>query len=279
MAVQTAESVRCPLCSGEKHRLVYRCQKRQISVMRCARCRIVFGAWAQDRGEGENSAGKYTPTHIQSEADKSDITADIRQRIRELVPSGDLLDVGSGLGRFLQLMAKDRAYQVRGIEPGHEAAEHTSKRLGLDVVQGFYGKQSFAPNSFDVITMLQVLEHVDQPQEVLSAAYEHLRPGGLLVVDVPSFHNPRIYLYRACRYRPLVKNDFIRPHVFYYTRATLLALSQAAGFEMADVVCGRYRVKAQAAGLKIGAGLRVIDRLADTLRIGGIVLYTRKPHS
>lgn len=47
----------------------------------------------------------------------------------------------------------------------------------------------------DAITLIQTLEHIPAPAEVLDAAHGHLRPGGTLMIEVPSLHAPN-YLLR-----------------------------------------------------------------------------------
>lgn len=204
------------------------------------------------------------------------LTADIRQTIRKMVPRGRLLDVGCGLGEFLSLFPPEH-YEVQGVEPSQVAAEHALQKFGISVCADHYRQNLFNSQRFDVITALQVFEHLRDPRQFLAAVYEHLRPGGVVVIDVPSYNNPRFLFYRLTGLSPIVKRDFIPSHLFYYTRRTLVDLAASAGFRIRKVTCGRYSVKFGSTKPVLRAMLTPIDWIANRIGVGGIVLYSTKP--
>jgi predicted SAM-dependent methyltransferase len=151
-------------------------------------------------------------------------------------------------------------------------ATWVQEQYEVQVINAMYHSRLFSKRVFDAVTFIQVLEHLENPLEILCAAYSHLKPGGLLVVDVPSFNNPRVIAYRATRCKRLVRMDFIPSHCHYYTRRTLVNLVREAGFQVVRVETGRYGVKFGKQGLMI----RMIDRIACWLGVGGITLYAVK---
>jgi len=88
---------------------------------------------------------------------------------------------------------------------------------------------------------------------------------------VPSYNNPRFLLYRALGMKRVVRRDFVKPHLFYYTPRTLASIIQKSGFEVVRIDCGRYDVKFGPNPL-----LKAVDWVAKHLEIGGIVLYGRR---
>jgi 2-polyprenyl-3-methyl-5-hydroxy-6-metoxy-1,4-benzoquinol methylase len=97
--------------------------------------------------------------------------------------SGPVLDVGCGFGHFL-LTGKELGYDVRGVEMCRENAEFVKNRFGIPVWQGDfldYPETEF----FDVITLWDALEHIQNADRVVSKASRLLKGGGLLVVQVP----------------------------------------------------------------------------------------------
>lgn len=199
---------------------------------------------------------------------------DLAKRLACRIPSGLILDVGCGDGTFLSLLKPH--YQVLGIEPSKCLSEWVRENRGIPVLQGFYDRRSFTECMFDSVAMIQTLEHVHEPAAFLEAAYAHLRPGGILMLEVPSLHAPNFLLWRLTRCRRLVAppRGFIEGHVNYFTPRTLRMCAERAGFVIDEIVTGRWAAKH--AGWK-GDLARVIDPLLDMLGIGGILLFAHRP--
>jgi 2-polyprenyl-3-methyl-5-hydroxy-6-metoxy-1,4-benzoquinol methylase len=97
---------------------------------------------------------------------------------------GKMLDVGCSSGLFMELALK-HGFSVRGVEPS-EYAVNVAKQHGLDVIQGYFGKGMFEENSYDVVVLWDVLEHCEEPGEILEAVIDVLRPGGAFFLQVPN---------------------------------------------------------------------------------------------
>lgn len=123
----------------------------------------------------------------------------------------------------------------------------------------------------DTISFIQVLENIENPLDTLIVAREHMKYGGLLVLDVLSFNNPRIIVYRLTRLGCLVERDFIPSHCYCFTRRTLLRLVEKAGFKALTAQTSRYSMK-----IRDNLAIKMLDRLANPLGFGGITLYARK---
>ncbi|MFN2455692.1 MAG: class I SAM-dependent methyltransferase [Pyrinomonadaceae bacterium] len=107
-------------------------------------------------------------------------------QIKELLRAGDaVLDVGSGGGEFVYVLRK-LGYDARGIEPNEGYGLYAQKELDLPVQIGFVQQIEFPAESFNVITLSHVLEHLDDPLGTLKKIRSWLRPEGFLVVEVPN---------------------------------------------------------------------------------------------
>jgi len=116
--------------------------------------------------------------------------AEVERRLLDLLPAdrvGDLLDIGTGTGRLLELFA-DRARSAVGIDLSREmlaVARANLDRAGLRnclVRQGDMYQLPLPDNSFDSAIVHQVLHYAEEPGEVIQEAARVLRPGGRLVV-------------------------------------------------------------------------------------------------
>ncbi|NNT71089.1 class I SAM-dependent methyltransferase [Flavobacterium sp. IMCC34852] len=95
---------------------------------------------------------------------------------------GKLLDIGAGTGDFL-VVAKNDGWQITGIEPSAKA-KGIAIQKGVTFAQGLTELES---NSFDVITMWHVLEHVPNLEEYISELKRLIKPTGTIIIAVPNF--------------------------------------------------------------------------------------------
>jgi 2-polyprenyl-3-methyl-5-hydroxy-6-metoxy-1,4-benzoquinol methylase len=148
------------------------------------------------------------------------------QEISALVrPPGKLLDVGCHCGLFLN-QARKAGFEVYGVEPVAELARYGSEELGMPIFQGLLREAGFLGDYFDLITYFQVLEHVPDPRSELLEAHRVLRPGGLLLVEVPRIDCLSVHLLRG-RHR-----HFSEWHLYFFSFRTLAALLAQCGFRV-----------------------------------------------
>lgn len=151
--------------------------------------------------------------------------------------SGNLLDVGCAHGWFLEV-AKKNGFQVLGIEPDLNIY-NTASQSGLPVRQGFFPEVLSANEQFDVIVFNDVFEHIPDVKTVLEECRARLRPGGMLVLNLPS--NTGIFYKLARLLCDLGFNSFFErlwqkglpsPHLHYFNSKNLHKLLQNNGFEV-----------------------------------------------
>ena len=103
--------------------------------------------------------------------------------INSFEPSkGAILDIGAGTGDFLSV-AGNNGWKTVGVEPS-DKAKAIAKSKGVSFVEK---TSELDNNSFDVITMWHVLEHVPNLDEQIKELKRLLKPTGTLIVAVPNF--------------------------------------------------------------------------------------------
>jgi SAM-dependent methyltransferase len=143
-----------------------------------------------------------------------------------------LLDIGCGPGFFLKT-AKERGWQVLGLEPSRQAAAH-ARSLGLDVIEGFFNADTAAQlGRFDAVHLNNVLEHVPDPADVVKRSRGLLAPGGILCLNVPNDFTPFQASARASLSLP---EWWVAPphHLNYFDFTSLSHLVTRAGFEVRE---------------------------------------------
>lgn len=148
------------------------------------------------------------------------------ERIIAAVPQpagARLLDVGAGSGILVE-QARRRGYKAAGVEPSRWLAQRAAER-GLPVEEGTFPHPAL-PGPFDVVTLIDVIEHVADPVSLLRSVQRHLAPGGVVAVVTPDVRAlvPRLLGWRWWHYRVA--------HVGYFGRATLELAFARAGLEL-----------------------------------------------
>jgi len=106
--------------------------------------------------------------------------------LKTVVPAkgADILDVGCGTGANIAWL--ERHGRVAGLDPADEAVSACRSR-GFEARKGTLPDPAIAPASVDVVTLFDVLEHVDDDEALLREIAKALRPGGKLVMSVPAW--------------------------------------------------------------------------------------------
>ena len=228
-------------------------------MVRCNKCGLVF---LNPRPEPDEMSvfypDDYEPYMRTRSAMRSRL-ADVMLRlklaarvrmIRKLRLGGDLLDVGCGSGGFLREMARLDRWRAKGVEINGQAARFDREQLGLEVFCGEVTDARFPDDSFDVVTMWDVLEHVRDPLRTLQEIYRILKPGGYLICSTPHAGSLDARLFG----RYWIGYDFPR-HFYVFSPATLGSLLAKAGLDAERFFWfyGRYTTFALSVSLWINA--------------------------
>ena len=138
-------------------------------------------------------------------------------------PEKKLLDIGCAGGAFLKV-ANDLDFQVVGVEPSSYLCDFGQKEYNLDLRPGTLQDQRFNDNEFDIISMWDVIEHLDQPSKVLEEIYRILKPDGELIINYPEYDSwPRKLMGYKWPF-------FLSVHLYYFTPETICQLLKNYGF-------------------------------------------------
>jgi 2-polyprenyl-3-methyl-5-hydroxy-6-metoxy-1,4-benzoquinol methylase len=153
-----------------------------------------------------------------------------------------LLEVGCAYGFLLDYL-RNRGWEVRGVEISPLSSEYARTKLDLDVQTGSVETADLQSGSFDVILLLDVLEHLHRPFDTLSRVRELLAPGGKLVVQCPweLYHWEEVAQALLSGRRPgSIEPDSVPAHLYFFGPATLDAVIEKGGFRVVARQSGNY---------------------------------------
>ncbi len=128
-----------------------------------------------------------------------------------------ILEIGSGTGHNLAMLGQFGRVDATELDP--EARELSTLRLGRSVVEAALPDLSMLPaDYYDVIALLDVLEHVVDDQSSLNAIATRMRPGGKLILTVPA----NKWMWSA--------HDKSHHHHRRYIKSEIVALARKSGF-------------------------------------------------
>lgn len=140
----------------------------------------------------------------------------------------NLLDVGCGTGDFLQI-AKQNNWIVSGIEPNEKARSIANKKTN-DSVFEINLLSKFKENSFDVITLWHVLEHLPNLEDHISLFKKILKPNGTLIIAVPNYKS-----YDAKHYKQFWAAYDVPRHLWHFNKASISKLVSKQTMEVIKI--------------------------------------------
>ena len=239
--------IECTVCKDSESIILLR--KESLSLHKCLKCGTVFLGEYSDRFVPELYAYYDKYENLGKEDVFDPITSarceDLLHWLSHFGIGRKVLDVGCGLGQFVEV-ANRSGWVAEGLELSRQAVNFAC-RHGLAVQELDFLSSAIKTDSYDVLTLFEVIEHVPDPVAFLQRAGEVVRPGGLVYVTTPNFSS-------ADR-RLLGKGWEIihREHLTYFTPRTLLALvKKTSCFEILHLETRNVSI---AALRKLGCGL------------------------
>lgn len=147
-------------------------------------------------------------------------------KIKTFKQKGRLLDIGCNIGLFLKV-ARQEGFEVTGVELNKECAEYGKKNFSLDIRTEYLHEIAFPEQSFDVITLFDVLEHVPDLHGFILEVAGILKSDGLLVVQMPNLDSLMADITRS-------KWNWLTPpdHLYHFTPHSIIKFLEINGFKV-----------------------------------------------
>ncbi|MFC1658629.1 methyltransferase domain-containing protein [Candidatus Omnitrophota bacterium] len=239
------KGLKCNLCDSDKYELIYKQKagkpekslrddylisdadsQKPERIFKCNSCGMIF---AEQDKKVAYYVDKYTnmvdTDYLQEEKGRRQASINILKRIERYKKNGRLLDIGCANGFFLD-EARRRGWAISGVEFSKWAVDYAKEKLNLNVLRGSLEEAAFPGCSFDVIVMLDVLEHLTDPKSTLLEVRRVLKNDGILYISTPNILSAMSRILRAKWWGI---NKF---HLFYFSKTTFEKMLDACGFRV-----------------------------------------------
>jgi 2-polyprenyl-3-methyl-5-hydroxy-6-metoxy-1,4-benzoquinol methylase len=242
------DHVPCAVCGADDPVVLFRPYQSPGPVVRCRRCGLIYVTPREDKHAliYEGPVLDNLPASILKSKSLEDVTKcwefsmlpsketewpalqlnanqALDQIARFAQHPGRLLDFGCGWGFFLAV-AKDRGWEPYGLEPLPGHSVYARAKFGIPVVTNTLREDTFPEGFFDIITAFQVFEHLPNPSTELTKIRHFLKPGGLVLIEVPNIETWGVRLLGKHH------RHFTQDHLYFFSPSTLDALVRSRGF-------------------------------------------------
>ncbi|MFC6996555.1 class I SAM-dependent methyltransferase [Rufibacter roseus] len=233
----------CPICSKTDFKNFLVVKDKSVSqesfvIVQCENCGLKFtnprpneesiGPYYESEGyisHSDTSKGLLNKTYrlVRSMAVRRKV-----ELINRLGNKGSILDYGCGVGYFLQACQK-QDWKVEGIEPNEVARQQTEEKLGKPLYRGKL--EELETESFEVVTLWHVLEHVHTLNETLQALIKATKKGGHLIIAVPNADS-----YDAKKYGADWAAYDVPRHLYHFNKASMQRLFKKHKLHLKEVL-------------------------------------------
>lgn len=150
----------------------------------------------------------------------------LKYLLKYILPNTSIAEIGCGLGQFPYLI-KSCGYQQTAYEVSPEICEYVRKNLKVNILCDDIGHSKA---SYDGVVAYDLLEHMLEPDHLLTDISGSLKPDGILCFQTPCYDNSMSY-DEMCKQKPRFKSLMIQnEHVFLYSRESIEKLLKSHGF-------------------------------------------------
>lgn len=236
----------CPVCHSLIHTLLYKKNSQlnynsftptssdfgiYFDLYKCEGCHTVFSL---DNVSESDIAKLYTASkHGDYMLERDNRQRNFRNLIKTFArylqdrDNVSILDIGSSTGLFLNTVKETFPnWKLSGIEPSKDAVQHCKELFNIELLQGVFEDISLPKNEYDIVTMLDLIEHVHNPLDIIASAHKCLKDNGLLVITTPNIESwtARLFKQRWWSFRLM--------HTLYYSPLSMQLMLSKKGFRV-----------------------------------------------
>jgi SAM-dependent methyltransferase len=236
--------VNCLVCGQNNFKTLFSCKDfvatgEDFQLQYCESCSFIF----TNPRPSISEIGKYyqSDQYISHSGEKKgliykiyDIVRDfsIRQKlnlIKKYHKSGKLMDLGCGLGYFLNGIKLDKTFDGLGVDISDDAVEYVKNTFGINV-KNESELDNLDKHTFDIITQWHVLEHVHYLNERMQQLHHLLKQDGTMFIAVPNSKSKDAEIYKE-----YWDGYDVPRHLYHFNQKSFSLLMEKHGFKIVEI--------------------------------------------
>lgn len=231
---------KCPWCESEKAQINLWLKdefltKEDFHICECLSCGLLY---TMPRPSKEKIGAYYKSDEYYShQENKKGFIPKLYEAIKKVnlkhklkiatngLQVGKLLDIGCGVGDFIHI-AEQQGWDCLGVEPSDDAKAIARKRIKANIINSEV-LEEIPDETFDVITMWHVLEHVDDLKWQVEQLRRLIKPNGRIVIAVPNYKS-----YDGQFYKELWAAYDVPRHLSHFSKQTITKIFKTKGLEL-----------------------------------------------
>lgn len=250
----SVEYINCKICGRDEPKIqgirgnreymgaeiIGNCQQHMATnVVRCQKCGFVYtNPLIIAKVKAYSDPEDYLPSSRAGSQRLFEFNLNLIERYTQ---KAKILDIGCGKGEFLSA-AKQRGWEVFGLESSSEFAKFASANYDLNINSASLEDAGYPDNFFEVVVLNMVLEHIDNPKDLIIEINRILKNKGLLFIEVPNMDS--LMLKIATLYFRLKGKDWsplLSPlhhpfHCYGYNVSSIRYLLDAHDFQIKKII-------------------------------------------
>jgi len=211
----------------EVNTFLYKCRKcdfyfasPQISSELMSQYYKILDSEYYDNNNLNNNLNKQRPNSISM----------VLSILRKYKLKGKVLEIGCGKGYLLNELKKEGIYECFGIEPSPTASKFAMENFGLNIKNELFNGKSAFTFLFDVVILVDVIEHLNNPREVFNNIRRVLKPGGIVIVSTGNINSLNYKLFG--KYWGYFRSW---EHISFFNKNSINKLCKLTNFEIIEI--------------------------------------------
>ncbi len=256
----------CDFCDGDKYKQYLKCH--DVNYVKCSECGLVYQYPVLSQDEINDI---YSENYFEYEVSNHDAFFHLMKlsledvgfdELAKNLPSKNVLDIGCATGLLLNHL-KGMGFNTTGVEICAPSADYAIKTHGLEVHQKPLEEVGFADESFSVVHLSHLIEHVPSPSRVLKEIYRILQKDGYMILTTPNLDGIFSQIYKE-HWRSAMPQ-----HLYMFGMKNFVSFVKSIGFDVVKIKSwGSIPIEKN-----VNKNIKkIVDKSVKALNIGDVML-------